>query len=191
VRGYSLLDILAALAILSIVLAIATPQLSGSVERSRLRGAAYYLSGRAALLRTHAVHRTRHLGLRFQFDGTRYVTQTFEDGDGDGVRTADIASGRDRPIDEPEYLGDRFDGVTFGFVPGCPFVDGSAVPLGVPPVRLGAADMLVFAPSGSATSGTLYLRGRGHVAYAVVVLGATGRTRIQRCDGWEGRWSSP
>jgi hypothetical protein len=37
-----------------------------------------------------------------------------------------------------------------------------------------------FTPSGTATSGTIYIRGRDGSQFAVRVLGATGRTRVLR-----------
>jgi hypothetical protein len=39
-----------------------------------------------------------------------------------------------------------------------------------------------FTPDGTASSGTVYVRGRGGAQYAVRVLGATARTRVLRYD---------
>jgi hypothetical protein len=43
-----------------------------------------------------------------------------------------------------------------------------------------ASVLMSFTPIGTATSRTLYLRGRDASQYAVRVLGATGRTRVLR-----------
>ena len=51
--------------------------------------------------------------------------------------------------------------------------------------------MLACAPAGTATSGTVYIRGRGAVQYGVVVLGATGRTRVVRFDPVTRQWTTP
>jgi hypothetical protein len=187
-RGTSTIEQLVVLALIALVFGMSLPAMKRSVEHGRLRGAAFYLASRVAQLRMQAVHRGANVALRF--DATDpYVFQAFMDGDGDGVRSADIVSGRDSAIDrQAEAIPERFEGVRFGFVPGCPLSDGSAVPQDADPVRIGSSRFLVFAPSGTATSGTLYLRGQLDIGYAVVILGATGRTRLLACTASRGQW---
>jgi hypothetical protein len=186
-RGASVIEQLFVLALVTIVFGMALPTMKRGVEHGRLRGAAFYLSSRVAQLRMQAVHRGANVALRFTAtDPNKY--QAFMDGDSDGVRSADIAVGRDPAIGPLEALQDNFPGVQFGFLPGCPLADGSAVPVGADPIRLGSARLLVFSPAGTATSGTLYLRGRIDMAYAIVVLGATGRTRLLACTAARGTW---
>ena len=58
-------------------------------------------------------------------------------------------------------------------------------------MRIGTAKMLVFTPDGSSSGGTLYLRGGPQASgYAVVILAATGRTRLLRCAPGSGTWTS-
>ncbi len=187
-RGTSTIEQLVVLALIALVFGMSLPATKRSIEHGRLRGAAFYLASRVAQLRMQAVHRGANVALRF--DATDpYVFQAFMDGDGDGVRSADIVSGRDSAIDrQAEAIPERFEGVRFGFVPGCPLSDGSAVPQDADPVRIGSSRFLVFAPSGTATSGTLYLRGQLDIGYAVVILGATGRTRLLACTASRGKW---
>jgi hypothetical protein len=187
VRGSSVVEQVVVLALIALVFAMALPAMKRGVEHGRLRGAAFYLSSRVAQLRMQAVHRGANVALRFN-PSAPYGFQAFLDGDGDGVRSADIATGRDPAIDLAQAIPDQFPGVTFGFVPGCPLSDGSAVPAGADPIRIGSSRLLVFAPSGTATSGTLYLRGRLEMGYAVVILGATGRTRLLACSPSTGKW---
>jgi hypothetical protein len=187
VRGSSVVEQVVVLALIALVFAMSLPAMKRGVEHGRLRGAAFYLSSRVAQLRMQAVHRGANVALRFD-SADPYAFQAFMDGDGDGVRAADIASGRDPAIDRAEAIPERFSGVAFGFVPGCPLSDGSAVPSGADPVRIGSSRLLVFAPAGTATSGTLYLRGRLEIGYAVVILGATGRTRLLACTPSRGKW---
>jgi type II secretory pathway pseudopilin PulG len=188
-RGQSVVELLMVLLIFVALSAIAIPSFSHAVQEGRLRGAAFYLSSRVALLRMQAVRRYANVALRFTNVGSSYRYQTFGDGDGDGVRSADIATGRDPALDTGDEIGNHFEGVRFGFIPGCPLIDGSTVAAGANPIRIGSSGLLVFAPSGTATSGTLYLRGQGDTAYAVVILGATGRTRLLRCTARTGTWS--
>ena len=60
-----------------------------------------------------------------------------------------------------------------GVVVGAP--DGSN------PVRLGGSNLLSFTPLGTATAGTVYVRGTG-LQLAIRIFGATGRTRVVRHD---------
>ncbi len=188
-RGQSLTELLIILALTITVGAIAVPSISRAVDETRLRGAAFHMASRLALLRVQAVRRYANVALRFTPDGNDYRYQTYGDGDGDGVRSADIATGRDPALDAADAIGNHFAGVTFGFLAGCPLVDGTAVPPGANAVRIGSSGLLTFAPSGTATSGTLYLRGRTDIAYAIVILGVTGRTRLLRCSAGTGTWA--
>jgi hypothetical protein len=56
------------------------------------------------------------------------------------------------------------------------------------PVQIGASGLMTFTPMGTGTSGTVYVRGRGSVQYAVRVFGVTGRTRVLRYEAGTGAW---
>ena len=82
------------------------------------------------------------------------------------------------PVRGPRVrLADAFAGVRFAIVADVPAIDGGPAILaaGADPVRLGSS-ILAFAPTGSATSGTLYLASADR-QFAVRILGATGRVR--------------
>jgi hypothetical protein len=55
-------------------------------------------------------------------------------------------------------------------------------------LRIGATPLLSLSPLGTATSGTLYIRGRDGTRMGVRILGATGRTRLLRYDPRSGAW---
>jgi type II secretory pathway pseudopilin PulG len=150
--------------------AVAIPQLLGSIDRSRALAAARYLSARMALARTQAVRRSATVALRFDEDQRGFTFGVFVDGNGNGVRTGDISTGIDTRLDPPTRLSDLFPGVTIALSEGS-FED---------PVRIGSTSLMSFTPLGTATSGTIYLRGRDGSQFAVRVLGATGRTRVLR-----------
>lgn len=188
-KGHTLIELLAAASVLLVILAAAVPAMTRAAAEARTRGAAFYVASRITMLRTRAVNRSSYIALRFEPQGTSWSFREFGDGDWDGVRSADIASGRDYPIGDPEQIGSRFPGVSFGFPAGCPLIDGQPVSSGMTPVRIGSARMISFSPAGTATSGSLYLSGRGSTGYAVVVLGATGRTRVLRCMPHDGVWT--
>ena len=187
VRGFTLVEVLATLALIAIVSAIALPLTDRMRQEGKVRGAAYAMATRCAWLRIASLHRGARVAMRFTPAGASWTAQSFMDGDWDGVLSADIATGRDPAIDHP--LDVRQWGVDFGFAPGCPLIDGSAVPSGASPVRLGTSRMLVFTPDGASSGGSLYVRGpAGTAAYAVVILAATGRARLLRCAAGSGTW---
>lgn len=159
---------------------IALPQLLGSLDRARGLMAARYLGGRLALARTQAVSRRAAIALRFEQRPRGIVFTTYQDGNRNGIRAADIARGVDRPLDPPLLLGDQFPGAAIGVVPG--FTESD-------PVQLGRTDILTFSPLGTATSGTIYIRGRDGTQWAVRVLGATGRTRVLRYVARTREWT--
>ncbi len=177
--GFTLLDVLFATAVMGILAAIAVPQTMASVDRSRAWAAARYLAGRMALARMQAVGRSATVALRFSDAAAGFSFDTFVDGNHNGVRTRYIASGTDRPVDPQVQLSEMFPGVVIGLAE-----DGSG-----DQVRTGTSSLLSFTPNGTATSGTIYLRGRDGSRFAVRVLGATGRTRVLRYVTQTGDWS--
>jgi len=152
-------------------MAIAIPRLLTSVDRSRGRAAARYLASRMALARAQAVSRSATVALRFQVEGRTVNFSIIQDGNRNGVRTRDIQLQIDRPIEAPVALADLFPGVDIGLAPQTPGTDA---------VQLGGTDILSFTPTGTSTSGTVYLRGRDGTQWAVRVLGANARSRVLR-----------
>lgn len=188
-RGMSLIELLVTMTLAITAMAIAIPIVDRMRQDGQVRGAAFQLLARCGWLRIAAVHRGANVALRVLPAGESWTAQAYVDGDGDGVRSADISAGRDPALGPPVDVNALFPGARFGFVPGCPLVDGTPVADGQNPVRIGSARMVVFSPDGASSGGTLYLRG-GPLAsgYAVVILGATGRTRLLRCLPGTGRW---
>jgi hypothetical protein len=148
------------------------------------------MAGRFGLTRTQAVHRNANVGLRFRAEEGHVGMRTYADGNGNGVRSAEIASGVDPLLRDADRLDHLFPGTRFGFIEGATLIDGTPVGLDEDPIRFGPTDMLTFTPAGSATPGTVYLRGKGRVQFAVVVLGATGRTRITRFEPVSRTWGA-
>ena len=148
----------------------AVAQLTKGVDGARARAAARFLAQQCALARIKAAVGTRTVALRFTPRGDDYEIQMFVDGNGNGVRTVDIARGIDARADGPRLLGADFPGVRIAALPE---VGGTAV-------RLGGSMLLSFTPVGTATPGSIFVLGRDRAQFAVRVLGVTARTRLQR-----------
>jgi len=149
------------------------------VDRSRGAGAAHYLATRAALARARAVDRSTTVALYFAQDLQGIKFSMVEDGNGDGVRTADITQQIDRVIEAPVHLSDLFPGTAIGLASGTPATAA---------VALGGTMILSFSPNGTATSGSVYVVGRDSTQWAVRVLGVTARARVLRYERTTGAW---
>lgn len=185
--GFSLLEVLFAVAVSATLVGIAVPLMGGAIDEIRTAGAARYMAGAISAARIDAVRRSTTVALRFQpFDGDYQITRHV-DGNGNGVRSTEIASGVDFTIGEASRLEHHAPGVEFGLLPGVTDLDGGSG--SSEGVRVGAARILSLAPTGGATSGTFYLHGR-RAQYAIRVLGATGRVRVFHYDPGARRWNN-
>ena len=188
-RGLTLIDVVVVIAVMLIIGSVAAPRVLAGLDRFRTAAAARYVAARARLTRMEAVKRSTRVALVFGRAGSNYVFACYVDGNGNGVRRGDIARGRDTRICLPERLEDQFPGVGFQVGDGLEPIDGQGnITAGSDAVRLGRSDILTFSPDGTASSGTLYIRGRSGSQYAVRVLGATGRTRVLEFNAGARRW---
>jgi hypothetical protein len=176
------------------VLGVAATLASGAVllGRTTIASMRSLAAGRfvVALLhdaRTRAIERGADTALRVRRDPSGFLLAVYEDGNRNGVLSTDVASGVDPQIGPSLRLPDRFHGVDFGVLPGIPGPDGSAPP-GTDPVRLGVADSATFSPTGSASSGSLYLKGSDGSQYVVRLYGETGRLRLLKFHPGTRRW---
>lgn len=177
-QGYTLIELLFVTALIAVLSAIAIPPSLATVDRARATAAARYLASRMAMARSHAVMRSSNVALRFDEDQAGITFRMFVDGNRNGVRARDILTRVDPPLDTPASLSDLFPGVAIA-------VSGEA---GSDPLRIGSSNLLSFAPLGTATSGSVYVRGRRGSQFAIRILGATGRVRVQRYQSSTGTW---
>jgi Tfp pilus assembly protein FimT len=190
--GHTLVELLIVTALVGVVAAMSLPRIRAGLDGAKTRTAVFYVSSRFALARTLAAQRNANVAFRFEPEDTGFRVRAIVDTNGNGVLSAEIRSGIDVPILPDERLDHLFSGVQYGFVSGAQLIDGTSVSPGDDPIRFGRSDMLTFSPSGTATSGTVYIRSRRAAwQYAVTVLGATGRTRIARFDQASRRWIAP
>jgi Tfp pilus assembly protein FimT len=189
--GYSLPELALALALAGLSLAAAVPALGSALSRSRVGAAARDLAGDLARLRSEAITTGHRVGMRLAWSGGGYRYAFYADGDGDGIRSDDIAAGRDPLLRAPRDLPSRYTGIDFGLlaeaIPAIPPRRGVLSP-GDDPVRFGRSDIITFTPRGAASSGTLYISDGRTSVVAVVLYGHTGRIRIWQFDRSSWLW---
>jgi len=185
--GFTLIELLLAIAIIGTLTVMAIPQGLRAAGDLRTREAAQYMARRLASARFQAIKRSTAHGFRFEPVGDDYRLTPVADGNRNGLRTADLQSGIDRTLGDPELLGGHFAGVSLGLWDGVPDADGLPAG-GTDGVRFGASKLVALNADGSCSSGTLYIRGPAHSQYAVRLLGATGRIRLLKFDAAGGLW---
>jgi type II secretory pathway pseudopilin PulG len=185
--GFTILELLFALAIAGTLTTIAVPQGLRALDDFRTRAAARYLAQRLGDARLSAIKRSLAHGLLFEAATPDYRVTTVVDGNANGLRISDIQRGVDRTLTPPESIGSRFQDVAFGILEGVPDADGQPAN-GSDGVRVGVSKLLAMNPDGTSSSGTLYVHGRERAQYAVRVLGVTGRVRVLKFDHVRRRW---
>jgi type II secretory pathway pseudopilin PulG len=185
--GYSLLEALFALALASILGGIAFANVSSALDDFRTQSAVRFVAGQMQFARATAVAHSANTAFRFTGASPSFNFRLFEDGNGDGVRSRDIDEGVDRPLGFDDRLSRQFPGVDFGVLADLPGADGSPPPAG-DPIKLGASNMTVFTPLGTASSGSLYVLGPRQLQYVVRIYGETGRTRILKFNPRTRSW---
>jgi hypothetical protein len=186
--GFTVTELLFAAALAATMTSIAVPLLDHAADDLRTAMAARYVAGRIHASRLDALKRSSAVALRFLPGEPDYTYRPFVDGNGNGIRTADIVAGIDKPSGGAEQLGDKFGGVRFGLQAGLPDADG-VLSVNTDGVRIGTARILTLSPDGTATPGTLYLHGR-RAQYAVRVMGLTARTRVLKYERGASKWTT-
>jgi type II secretory pathway pseudopilin PulG len=184
--GLTLIELLGVIWLLLILLAMGAPALLSGLDDSRTYAAARFLASQCHRARSEAVSTGARTAMRFQPAGVDHAIGRFRDRNGNGVRSIDIARGIDLRLAADVTLGALFPGVRFGVLPNVPLIDGG---FGSDPIRLGSGSILTFAPDGTASGGSLYIRGSRGAQYAVRIFGVTGRTRVfkfhEGAPGWK------
>jgi hypothetical protein len=164
------------LALLSLAVAPGAFALRESVA---IRNAVHETTVAFYLARSYAISRARNVGLKFRKNGDRYEWALYADGNGNGVRTAEIASGVDRylGIAYPWSRNDVRPAIMRGIRVPDPSTPGRYLDRIDDPIRFNNSDICSFTPVGDATPGSVYLWD-AHDRMAVVrVFGATAKIR--------------
>jgi type II secretory pathway pseudopilin PulG len=182
-RGHTLLEMVFVLALILVTASWLIPGLRAYSQEAHLMGAAQAFCGQFREAHSMAVKQNVYTAIRFETGPSGPVYTLYRDGNGNGVLSADILSGRDKRVAGPFALDGGAADVRVGInanVPAIPPDSGKLDP--ADPIKFGSSNMLSFSPLGTATPGTFYLASPGAQA-AVRVTPGSARVRILFCRG--------
>ncbi len=185
--GFTLLELLIVTTILAILVGLAVPPLRQQIAQHRVHLAASEVSSALWTARSQAVRHGVAVAVRFESEPSAgsegfSMFSLYADGDGDGVRTADVGDGTDPRIRRPARLHHLGSGIRFGFpeaLEPTAFSGGRPLDRLDDPVRFGRSDLASFSPVGTASPGTVFLTD-GHHLFAVRVYNRTGKIQVLR-----------
>lgn len=178
--GVSVIELSIALAVAIGAIVAAAPSVTNLQESVAIRSAAGEAATALLRARAYALSRNVHVGVKFRKNGDRYEWALYGDGNGNGVRTAEIARGVDRPLGLAIAWSRR--DVKPGIFTDCRVPDpgqpGAYLDRPDDPIRFNSSDICSFSPAGESTPGSIYLSdGRNRMA-VVRVLGRTAKIRV-------------
>ncbi len=188
-NGFSLLEMIVALAIVGVIALCAVPAFGTYRRRASMTSQVVELQGIFRSLRMRAIASGRNAGVKFVQVGNQWTYSLYEDGDGDGIRSDDIASGVDRRFAGPSMLTPQFRIASIALLPNAiRDPDGDPLAPTAPAVQFNRSTICSFSPTGSATPGSVYITDGAGELIAVRVTGASGRVRTLRYNTGSRRW---
>jgi type II secretory pathway pseudopilin PulG len=184
--GWTITELLIVLATGSVLLALTVPLTARAKDASRARHAAGFVAAKFRAARQQAIVRERFVGVVFDLTANGWQFRICIDGNGNGIRRADITAGTDACPEGPFVFGTLFPTVDLGMASDVPTPDGDVG--SDDPVRFGSSNIASFSPFGSCTAGSLYVRSSLGTQYAVRVAGVTARTRVLKYDPQSQTW---
>ncbi len=188
--GFSAAELVAVLAILASLAVLVVPGLFQLRSAVSIRSSAAEASAAFLRARAYAVLRNRHVGLKFRKNGDRYEWALYGDGNGNGVRTSEIARGIDPPlgVSYPWSRNDVRPGIMTGIRVPDPGNPGHYLDRTDDPIRFNNSDICSFSPVGESTPGSVYLwDGRDRMA-VVRVYGRSAKIRTLYHRRGEREW---
>jgi len=184
--GFSLIEALAALAILGLAIAIAVSNLQDFERKSDLARLARQIAADALRCRMEALVSCRNVGLVFGDVEDRSYYVMVADGDNDGVSRADFLRGVDRALGPKVWVHFLSMGARLG-VPAAwrvpdPSGGGTIEGRGL---RIGTSGIISFSSTGGATPSSVYFNDGRERVLVVRINGDLGRVRaLLWCRGW-------
>lgn len=184
--GFTCVELVLVLGIIVMLASLVVPATAQVMDASRARQAAGFMASRFRLARLQAVSSTRSVGLVFDLVGGRWTFRLCTDGNGNGLRRAELMTRQDGCTEGPYDLSAMFPGMAIDVDPRLPGPEGD--PSTGDPVRFGSSDILSFSAAGTCTAGTLFLRSENGTQYGIRISNLTARTRILRYEAGLRQW---
>ena len=189
-NGFTLLELLTVVAIIGIIALVSMPAFSSYRRNASMKAEVAELRGIFRAVRSRAIERGQHAGVKFTRAGNLWTYSLYDDTNGNGIRTADIAKGTDRRYFGPSILMPQFN------IAGIALLDktirdpdGDKLTPSDSAVQFGSSTICSFSPTGSGTPGTIYITDGAGQLCAVRVYGASGRVRVLRYNAAKDKWS--
>lgn len=190
-RGFTLIELLTTVAIIGVLVACAMPSWLSIRRRAAIRSAAAEIRSVFHQVRSRAIARARHSGVRFTRAGDQWQYAVYDDGDDDGIRNDDIDRGVDRRVSPPRFLLQQPHLVTIGLLPyTVRDPDGDPLKPGDSPVHFNRSSICSFSRLGTATPGTIYLTDSNGSLYAARIFGASAKIRVLRYEPASRKWEA-
>ena len=188
-RGQTLGEVTCVVAIVGICAAVSLPAFLSMTRRNAVRMVSDQLRGIFRGVRARAIARGRNVGVKFTRDGADWQYATYEDGDGDGIRSDDIKKNVDRLVAGPLRLAQQQQLAAIA-LPPVTIVDpdGDKLQPTAEPVQFNNSMICSFSPLGAGTPGSIYLTDGAGGVWCLRVYGPTGRVRLLRYEAQRRKW---
>ena len=190
-RGYTLQELLTAVAIIGLIAASATPSWMSLRRRAAVRSASAEIRAVFHKVRSRAIAEGRNCGVRFSKLAGQWHYAIYIDGDRDGIRSDDIRKGVDRCVMPPRTLFQQPQLVNIGLLPyTVRDPDGDRLTPTASPVQFSRSSICSFSRLGQATPGTIYLTDSAGSLFAVRVYGPSAKIRLLRYEASRRKWEA-
>ena len=192
-RGFQLVELLVAAALLAIGLLLAVPPLERAASGLVTRLAAEEIVSALRQARAFANRHAEKVGVKFRVaDDGRVTWALYRDGDDDGVRSADIESGVD-PLAAPARSLAHFGrtarlGFPAGEMPTDPSDPRRRLDRRDDPIRFNRSDIASFSPLEGSTPGSIYVTDGSRHLLVVRLYNRTARAHILAWDPDRRNW---
>ncbi len=189
-KGYTLIELMVVMTLMVLMAGVSIPTLTRYfTRRAALNGLVRDLCATMRLVRQEAITRNAYVGLAFREDPDgRLRWRAYQDGNGNGVLSKDIARGVDRPLGPSRCLRIPEGRVRLGILdPGVPDIStGRRINNPDDPVKFGNSSICSFSPLGASSPGTIYFTDGIELQGAVRVYPNSAMVRIMRWDSGKG-----
>jgi len=177
--------------LIAYLLLMVVPGVMSLQESVAIRSAVHETTVAFFRARSYAISRSANVGLKFRKNGDRWEWALYADGNGNGVRTAEIASGVDRPLGVylPWSRNDVRPAIMTGTRVPDPSTPGRYLDRIDDPIRFNNSDICSFSPVGESTPGSVYLWDSRNRMAVVRVFGQTAKVRVLFYRRGERKWT--